>query len=602
MAGLYTGAIGLWGGLPGLISSTTLSTPPSLLANVGGIAATGADLALWFDENQAYKSSGGGIVTPDSILTYTAPSPKLVYGSDGVLRYAPHNLLTGSQTIGGSGWLNAGTPPLSVTQNSTVAPDGTTTAALISLNTSGGTYQFNAIGTGVPFIAAIWLKRVSTSGTVRFTHPSAPGFGTMTVDLALLSDGWERITPTHSAVSAYTPYVGAGNQGGMYIESTGGTTKSFYAWGAQNNLSRTVLTYVPTTTAAVYSLPRDDNPTTGAALGVLVEEARTNLVTYSQAADNAAWSKVALLTVNGNNAGAPDGTATFCNLTPNTTNTQHFISTAAFTPAASALCISAYFKANGYRWVRFAHSTGIISFDTLTGTIGATSGVTSSGVQSIGNGVYRAFFVYTASAASNSVFISVNNADNTGTTSFAGDGTSGVLVWGMQAEQGAFATSYIPTVASQVTRAADNIYILTSDFPYNTLEGSVALDVPADVRGTGNVFSLSDGTSAIRPLVLFNSTTTSIWLFSSGSPGSMDLIGAISAAAYKVSAAYKLNDYAASLNGASPITDTSAVVQTPNRLNVGNAGNGLVQINGHIKRLAYYASRKTNAELVVLST
>jgi len=55
-----------------------LSTPPSLLANVGGIAATGANLALWFDENQAYKSSGGGIVTPDSILTYTAPSPKLV--------------------------------------------------------------------------------------------------------------------------------------------------------------------------------------------------------------------------------------------------------------------------------------------------------------------------------------------------------------------------------------------------------------------------------------------------------------------------------------------------------------------------------------------
>ncbi len=55
---------------------------------------SGAALDLDFAEVQGYNSLDRSKLTPDSILTYTSPSPKLVYGDDGVLRYAPHNLLT----------------------------------------------------------------------------------------------------------------------------------------------------------------------------------------------------------------------------------------------------------------------------------------------------------------------------------------------------------------------------------------------------------------------------------------------------------------------------------------------------------------------------
>ena len=54
----------------------------------------GSELAFEFDNGRGFNSIDRTKTTPDSILTYTNPSAKMVSGSDGVLRYAPHNLLT----------------------------------------------------------------------------------------------------------------------------------------------------------------------------------------------------------------------------------------------------------------------------------------------------------------------------------------------------------------------------------------------------------------------------------------------------------------------------------------------------------------------------
>jgi hypothetical protein len=59
------------------------------------------------------------------------------------------------------------------------------------------------------------------------------------------------------------------------------------------------------------------------------------------------------------------------------------------------------------------------------------------------------------------------------------------------------------------------------------------------------------------------------------------------------------------MNGGTPaVTATFTFTASITRLCIGNAArlSNARSINGHIKRLAYYASRKTNAELVVLST
>ena len=85
----------------------------------------GAALDLDFAESLGYNSRNLATTTPDSILTYTNPSPKMVYGSDGVLGYAPHNRWLQSQTFDNASWIkNSG----SISAEKATAPDGTITA------------------------------------------------------------------------------------------------------------------------------------------------------------------------------------------------------------------------------------------------------------------------------------------------------------------------------------------------------------------------------------------------------------------------------------------------------------------------------------------
>ena len=66
--------------------------------------------------------------------------------------------------------------------------------------------------------------------------------------------------------------------------------------------------------------------------------------------------------------------------------------------------------------------------------------------------------------------------------------------------------------------------------------------------------------------------------------------------------AYKLNDYAYSVNGAASITDTIALVPTVNKMSIGAAYNNSLTINGHIAAIRYYKKRLTNFKLQSLTS
>ena len=72
------------------------------------------------------------------------------------------------------------------------------------------------------------------------------------------------------------------------------------------------------------------------------------------------------------------------------------------------------------------------------------------------------------------------------------------LFWGAQLEAGSFATSYIPTVASQVTRAADQASIVAPNFApwYNQSEGTLVAEFSSFMPTAASQFAwtISNGT------------------------------------------------------------------------------------------------------------
>lgn len=186
---------------------------------------------------------------------------------------------------------------------------------------------------------------------------------------------------------------------------------------------------------------RPNYSTAGVHEGLLIEESRTNLVRSSEDFSTTDWT-ASNSSVIINQAIAPDGTASADKITADTTSSFHNVSDL-MANSASTHTLSVYAKPDGYSWLRmnFVGSSGECFFDIENGLVG-TAGSTAT-ITEVGNGWYRCTI---SSSASANAICAINVASSDGVTTFAGDGESGVLIWGAQFEAGSFATSYIPTI------------------------------------------------------------------------------------------------------------------------------------------------------------
>ena len=154
-------------------------------------------------------------------------------------------------------------------------------------------------------------------------------------------------------------------------------------------------------------------------LGLLAEEARTNLLTYSAQLDHAAWTKSAL-TVTANATTGPDGTASSDKLIPDATTGVHYVIQSATTSIGVVYTISLKVKAAEYSCVGLeVTAVGNFSFDTATGTI-QTSGAVTVDKKMDAAGHWRVWLTFTATSTSHSYVIYPQSS--IGVFSFLGDG------------------------------------------------------------------------------------------------------------------------------------------------------------------------------------
>src|SRR5690606_6361431 len=97
--------------------------------------------------------------------------------------------------------------------------------------------------------------------------------------------------------------------------------------------------------------------------------------------------------------------------------------------------------------------------------------VTYKSIKPVGNGWYRLEFAGTASFGTTNVWTIMTLLDNSGNSSYTGDGVSGIYMWGMQLEEKQYPTTYMATTSSTAIRSNETLTIPGSVL--NPQEGTV---------------------------------------------------------------------------------------------------------------------------------
>jgi hypothetical protein len=175
-----------------------------------------------------------------------------------------------------------------------------------------------------------------------------------------------------------------------------------------------------------------------------------------------------------------------------------------------------------------------------------------------------------------------------------------------QLEAGAFATSYIPTVASQVTRAADAASMTGADFSswYNQAEGTLYSEssrpFPVPSGGVARVFEINDGTVNNRLINSYHSATAALFFVGANNSTQANISLTTSAVGRKLASAYQLNNFAASVNGGTVGTSATGILPVVTQAQIGSSGS--TTLNGHIRKIAYYPIRVSNTNLQALTS
>lgn len=219
--------------------------------------------------------------------------------------------------------------------------------------------------------------------------------------------------------------------------------------------------------SAAINTPRlDFNPSTLASNGLLLEPASTNLLTFSEQFDNAAWTKSGS-SIAANSALAPDYAQTADKIVESAAASSHPVFRSITLSNSTTYSFSVFLKAAERTSAFLSLSSNVISsssasINLITGAI-ASNDLTRSQVKNCGGGWWRISGTVTtiASVAGNTLLF-IYPTVNLGVTSYPGDGVSGIYCWGAQLEVASRPTSYIATAASTASRGAENLLVSSS--------------------------------------------------------------------------------------------------------------------------------------------
>jgi len=300
----------------------------------------------------------------------------------------------------------------------------------------------------------------------------------------------------------------------------------------------------------------------------LFEPQSTNLITYSE--DFTQWNKSNAITVTSNATNSPSGDLNASLLS--TTTTNRFIYLSVSSTANSTFSI----------YVKWKNGSGDIDL-----SVDGASNYTSVSVTSEWTRVS-----ITPSTSITQVVLRIPTA-------------SELYVWAAQVEASSFATSYIPTNGSTVTRLKDAAFGSGNSDLINSTEGVLYLEVSRfanDILNTAiSINQNGDFTNSVS--IKFRSTENLIFglIYSSGNISTLMQYTLPDDTQFnKIAISYAENNFALWVNGIKVLTDTSG--NAPIGLNNLSFNLGAENFFGKTKCLAVFKEALTDDELECLTT
>ena len=407
-------------------------------------------------------------------ITFSRASNATVTDSSGFIEWAGHNLLTNSESFDASAWGKSG---VTVTANAIAAPNGTTTSDKTVASTTGtNAHQVThllSLTSGIAYTARAFMKAgeyewgiinlydSTTGNRYVYFNLSSGVVGTTAAgcvaSISSIGNGWYLCSVTGTVANTTVVVSLEFSNADNVSDFSAVIGSGIYLWGAhlyRSDLGGMVLN--PARGDAYY-------PTTP-----------PNLLGYTEAFDNAGWTRYELLSFGSGSVAnatiAPNGLQTADLITENTTATaSHFIYQDVVFSGTGTL--SVYAKSatgNRFLYLRFlvtANNWATSIFDLATGSVtqqsngSSWSGAYDATITTAGNGWYRCSLKVTASSVANITF----GLSNSGTPSlgalygdalYTGDGTSGIYLWGAQLSDSASLDTYSPVYGAAVTSAA----------------------------------------------------------------------------------------------------------------------------------------------------
>jgi hypothetical protein len=261
----------------------------------------------------------------------------------------------------------------------------------------------------------------------------------------------------------------------------------------------------------------------------LIKTAVTNLLLRSEEFDNGtSWTTNGLSSFGSGstaNAGtAPNGTNTADLLTETALNEAHNIIQSATGIIGSTYTVSVYAKPNNRQWLIIYTLGGIAAstaawFDLQNGVVGSRgANNVNATIQSVGNGWYRCTSTWVATGSSGQLYFQL--ASSNGGTTYTGDGTSGIYLWGAQLEQSSTVGEYVKTTSTinsaprfdHDPTTGESLGLLVEESRTNLLLRSEEFDQAAWAKGgstiSANIIAAPTGATTADKIAEDNSSSS----------------------------------------------------------------------------------------------